>query len=69
MIGGCGGLEVPVQATFMEHNHMMEALAANGSDHALDVHDPAGCFADSNVAQAGERTLNPKRFALPARVS
>ena len=30
-------LKVLMQAPFIEHDHMIKALAANGSDHALDV--------------------------------
>jgi hypothetical protein len=37
MIVGRDGLKVLVQAAFIEHDHMIKALAADGSDHTLEV--------------------------------
>lgn len=37
MIVGREGLKVLVQAPLIEHNYVIQALATNGSDHALNV--------------------------------
>ena len=30
-------LKMPVQASFVEHDHVIQALAANGADHPFDI--------------------------------
>jgi hypothetical protein len=37
MIVGDKTLQVPVKASFVKYNYMVQALAADGPDHALDI--------------------------------
>src|SRR5580693_7491486 len=59
----------------MEHDHMIEALASNGSNHSLDIGSlprRAQCrqnFANSHVSHLFSEVIAKDRIAVPQHVT